>query len=108
MKHDRSVCVIIDGKVAVNIANERLDRVKYSASPEIPYAAVDTALKFCRHPQQISSFRDKWKNKRKNTHVPDGAIKRKMEFHDEKLSGSIFVRKFVPRGRVILKLFIKP
>lgn len=47
VKHDRSVCVIIDGKVAVNIANERLDRVKYSASPEIPYAAVDTALKFC-------------------------------------------------------------
>ena len=47
VKHDRSACVIIDGKVAVNIANERLDRVKYSASPEIPYAAVDTALKFC-------------------------------------------------------------
>ncbi len=47
VKHDRSACIIIDGRVSVNIANERLDRVKYSASPEIPYAAVDAALKFC-------------------------------------------------------------
>lgn len=47
VKHDRSACIIIDGKVVVNIANERIDRVKYSASPEIPYAAVDASLKFC-------------------------------------------------------------
>ena len=29
VKHDRSACIIIDGRVVVNIANERLDRVKY-------------------------------------------------------------------------------
>ena len=47
VKHDRSACIIIDGKVVVNIANERLDRVKYSDSPEIPYTAVDAVLKHC-------------------------------------------------------------
>ena len=45
VKHDRSACIIIDGRVVVNIANERLDRVKYSDSPEIPYTAVDAVLK---------------------------------------------------------------
>lgn len=47
VKHDRSACIIIDGKVVVNIANERIDRIKYSASPEIPYAAVDAVLRYC-------------------------------------------------------------
>lgn len=47
VKHDRSACIIIDGRVVVNIANERLDRVKYSDSPEIPYTAVDAVLKHC-------------------------------------------------------------
>lgn len=47
VKHDRGACLIIDGKVVVNIANERLDRIKYSSSPEIPFAAVDAVLRFC-------------------------------------------------------------
>lgn len=46
IKHDRGACLIIDGKVVVNIANERLDRIKYSSSPEIPYEAVDAVLDF--------------------------------------------------------------
>lgn len=57
VKHDRSACLIIDGKVVANIANERLDRVKYSASPEIPYAAVDAILKYCNiNISQISAI----------------------------------------------------
>ena len=47
VKHDRGACVIIDGKVVANIANERLDRIKYSSSPEIPYQAIDAVLTFC-------------------------------------------------------------
>lgn len=44
VKHDRGACLIINGKVEVNIANERLDRIKYSSSPEIPYEAIDAVL----------------------------------------------------------------
>lgn len=47
VKHDRGACLIIDGKVVANIANERLDRIKYSNSPEIPYASIDAVLKYC-------------------------------------------------------------
>ncbi|MCH5162738.1 MAG: hypothetical protein J1G38_04540 [Clostridiales bacterium] len=46
VKHDRGACLIVDGKIIVNIANERLDRIKYSASPEIPYKAIDAVLKY--------------------------------------------------------------
>ncbi len=44
VKHDRGACLIIDGKVEVNIANERLDRIKYSSSHEIPYESIDAVL----------------------------------------------------------------
>ena len=47
VKHDRGACLIIDGEVVGNIANERLDRIKYSSSPEIPYESIDALLKFC-------------------------------------------------------------
>ncbi len=47
VKHDRGACLIIDGKVVANIANERLDRIKYSSSPEIPYQSIDALLKYC-------------------------------------------------------------
>lgn len=47
VKHDRGACLIIDGEVVANIANERLDRIKYSSSPEIPYESIDALLKFC-------------------------------------------------------------
>ena len=47
VKHDRGACLIVDGKVVANIANERLDRIKYSSSPEIPYESIDALLKFC-------------------------------------------------------------
>lgn len=47
VKHDRGACLIIDGKVVANIANERLDRIKYSSSPEIPYESIDALLKYC-------------------------------------------------------------
>ena len=55
VKHDRCACIIKDGTVVVNIANERIDRVKYSASHEIPYEAIDAALKYCGlHINQVS------------------------------------------------------
>lgn len=47
VKHDRGACLIIDGEVVANIANERLDRIKYSSSPEIPYESIDAVLRFC-------------------------------------------------------------
>lgn len=47
VKHDRGACLIIDGKVVANIANERLDRIKYSSSPEIPYESIDALFKYC-------------------------------------------------------------
>lgn len=46
VKHDRGACLIVDGKVVANIANERLDRIKYSSSPEIPYESIDALLKY--------------------------------------------------------------
>ena len=46
VKHDRGACLIIDGEVVANIANERLDRIKYSSSPEIPYESIDAVLKY--------------------------------------------------------------
>lgn len=47
VKHDRGACLIIDGEVVANISNERLDRIKYSSSPEIPYESIDALLNFC-------------------------------------------------------------
>jgi len=45
--HDRGACLIKHGKVIAAIANERLDRIKYSQSLEIPYKAIDALLEYC-------------------------------------------------------------
>ena len=47
VKHDRGACIIIDRKVVVSIANERLDRIKHSSSYMIPYESIDAVLKHC-------------------------------------------------------------
>lgn len=44
--HDRGACIIKDGKVIVAISQERLDRIKYSRSPLIPFDAIDSILKY--------------------------------------------------------------
>lgn len=44
--HDRGACLIKDGNVIAAIANERLDRKKYSQSLEIPYESIDALLKY--------------------------------------------------------------
>lgn len=46
--HDRGVCVVKDGTVAVCISQERLDRIKYSKSFQIPFQAIDAALRYCK------------------------------------------------------------
>lgn len=43
--HDRSAAVIIDGKVVAAIAQERLDRCKYSVGDSIPLESVNYVLK---------------------------------------------------------------
>ena len=43
--HDRGACLIKDGKVISAIANERLDRKKYSQSLLIPFDSIDALLK---------------------------------------------------------------
>ena len=45
--HDRGACIIIDGKVIAALANERIDRIKYSQSIKIPFETIDTLLKYC-------------------------------------------------------------
>lgn len=47
VKHDRGACIIIDRKVVVNIANERIDRIKHSSSYMIPFEAIDAVLNYC-------------------------------------------------------------
>lgn len=45
--HDRGACLIKDEKVIAAIANERIDRVKYSQSLEIPFDSINALLSYC-------------------------------------------------------------
>ena len=45
--HDRGACIIIDGKVVASLANERIDRIKYSQSLQIPFETIDILLNYC-------------------------------------------------------------
>jgi len=45
--HDRGACIISEGKVLAAIAQERIDRIKYSRSTEIPFQSIDALLKYC-------------------------------------------------------------
>lgn len=45
--HDRGVCLIKEKEVIAAIANERLDRKKYSQSLEIPYDSIDAIFRYC-------------------------------------------------------------
>lgn len=42
--HDRGSCLIQDGKIVVAISEERLDRIKYSPSSEVPYLSIQYCL----------------------------------------------------------------
>jgi carbamoyltransferase len=42
--HDRCASLVIDGKLSFHIAQERLDRIKYSESPDLPIAAIRSVL----------------------------------------------------------------
>jgi carbamoyltransferase len=44
--HDRSAAVIRDGRLIAHIAEERLDRVKYSNSPNLPVLSVRTLIDY--------------------------------------------------------------
>ncbi len=45
--HDRGACLIKDEKVIAAIANERLDRIKYSQSLELPFESINALLTYC-------------------------------------------------------------
>lgn len=45
--HDRGVCIIKDGVVLAGLANERIDRIKYSQSLKIPFETIDILLSYC-------------------------------------------------------------
>lgn len=45
--HDRGACIIKDGEVIAALANERIDRIKYSQSIEIPFETIDILLEYC-------------------------------------------------------------
>lgn len=45
--HDRGAALIKDGTVIGAISQERLDRIKYSRSSNIPFESVDALLKYC-------------------------------------------------------------
>ena len=45
--HDRGACIIKDGEVIAALANERVDRIKYSQSIEIPFETIDILLNYC-------------------------------------------------------------
>lgn len=53
--HDRGACIIINREVKAMISQERLDRIKYSQSPLLPYEAIDSLLRQCKlHIDDIS------------------------------------------------------
>ena len=45
--HDRGACIIKDAKVLACIPQERIDRIKYSSSSNIPFDAIDKLLEYC-------------------------------------------------------------
>ena len=45
--HDRGTCIIKDAKVLACISQERIDRIKYSSSSNIPFDAIDKLLEYC-------------------------------------------------------------
>lgn len=44
--HDRGVAVLEDGRLVCNLAQERIDRVKHSNSPEVPREALAAVLEY--------------------------------------------------------------
>ena len=44
--HDRGACLVRSGKILVAISEERLDRIKYSCSSEIPYLSIQYCLNY--------------------------------------------------------------
>ncbi len=45
--HDRGACIIKNGEVIAALANERIDRKKYSQSLELPFETIDILLEYC-------------------------------------------------------------
>jgi len=45
--HDRGASLIKDGIVVGAISQERLDRIKYSSSTNIPWESIDALLRYC-------------------------------------------------------------
>ena len=48
--HDRGAAVVANGRLVGALAQERVDRRKHSPSPEIPYQAIDSLLRYLRMP----------------------------------------------------------
>jgi carbamoyltransferase len=48
--HDRGAAVVANGRLVGALAQERVDRRKHSPSPEFPYQAIDTLLRYLRLP----------------------------------------------------------
>lgn len=45
--HDQGAAIVKDGYLLAAIAQERIDRIKHSASSQLPYQAIDAVLSFC-------------------------------------------------------------
>lgn len=45
--HDRGAAIVVDGKIAACVAEERLDRRKHSPSPELPFRSIRAVLAAC-------------------------------------------------------------
>lgn len=45
--HDRGACIVKDGQVIASLANERIDRIKYSQSIKIPFETIDALFNYC-------------------------------------------------------------
>ncbi|HJQ40852.1 MAG TPA: carbamoyltransferase C-terminal domain-containing protein [Thermoanaerobaculia bacterium] len=50
--HDRGAAVVADGRLVGALAQERVDRRKHSPSPELPYHAIETLLRYLRLPME--------------------------------------------------------
>lgn len=46
--HDRGACIIRNAKVLGMIAQERLDRIKYSRSYSLPFEAINSLFDYCK------------------------------------------------------------
>lgn len=46
--HDRGACIIQNGEVLGMIAQERLDRIKYSRSYSLPFEAIDSLMSYLK------------------------------------------------------------